>query len=535
MAYNSTNNEYLVVWHGDDNTAPLVDNEFEIYGQQFAPLTVLSIDRTLATPQCAETSGILWQVTFSEAVSGVTTSNFQLVNPGGGLSGFMLTGVTPAGPEPIATWTVAANVGSGSGTLRLDLVNSSGIIPPVAVPFTSGQTYTIDLAPPVNAGPNQTVCAGSPAVTLAGTIGGSASNGTWSGGAGSFAPNNTTLNAVYTPSPGEVSAGSVTLTLTTNDPPGACGAVSDTVTIFFPDCSSILLVADTSNHRIQRFDGTTWTVIGVGTVGSGAGQFRLPEAVTLDGNDRMYVADTGNNRIQWSTDNGTTWANFAVIGSGLNQVRAPQGVALDSAGNLYVSDTGNGRVLRFAGGVPGLATVLATNGVASGQVASPRGLIVDSTFRLFVCDTGNSRVLRIANANTTVSGTSGVAIATAGSALNKVNAPQGITIDGNGDLYVADTGNNRILKWRNANPTVAGSSAMALTGSGLGQVSAAEGVTVTQFVAGPYVGGPMLIVGDTGNNRIEGRFIPTGSWTLIGAPNGLGTGVGQFRAPSKIR
>lgn len=295
-----------------------------------------------------------------------------------------------------------------------------------------------------------------------------------------------------------------------------------------------LMVADTTNHRIQAFDGTVWSVIGVGTVGSGPGQFRLPEAVTFSPDGQtIYVADTGNNRVQFSTDAGTSWGDLATNGTATNQVKAPQGVALDSDGNLYVSDTGNGRVLRFDGGLPGLATILASNGIGSGQVRSPRGLIVDSAFRLFVTDQLNSRVLRIANASTVLTSTSGVAIATLGTALNKVNAPQGITIDSLGDVYVADTGNNRILRWRNANPN--NSSTMALSGSLLGQVNQAEGVTVTQFSMGPSAGGPMLIVGDTGNNRIEGRFIPTGGWQLIGAPNGIGTGIGQFRAPSKIQ
>jgi sugar lactone lactonase YvrE len=281
------------------------------------------------------------------------------------------------------------------------------------------------------------------------------------------------------------------------------------------------------------FDGVSWAVIGIGTVGSGGGQFRLPEAVTFDEEGRIYVADTGNNRIQWSTDSGASWANFATIGSGFNQVRAPQGLALDSAGNLYVSDTGNGRVMRFNGGIPGTGVVIASNGTASGQVGSPRGLTIDSTFRLFVTDESNSRILRILNANTTVSATSGAMIATLGTALNKVKNPQGIAIDGSGTLYVADTGNSRILRWINANPN--NSTTLALTGSALGQVNQPEGVTITQFVTGPLAGSPLLVVGDTSNNRIQGRFLPTGSWTLAGTPNGLGTGVGQFRAPSKIR
>lgn len=83
----------------------------------------------------------------------------------------------------------------------------------------------------VDAGADQVVCATTPNVTLAGIRGGSATSGTWSGGLGTFAPNATTLTAVYTPSAAEIAAGTVTLTLTSNDPDGPCNAVTDQVTI----------------------------------------------------------------------------------------------------------------------------------------------------------------------------------------------------------------------------------------------------------------------------------------------------------------
>lgn len=295
-----------------------------------------------------------------------------------------------------------------------------------------------------------------------------------------------------------------------------------------------LMVADTLNNRVQKFDGTSWSVVGAGTVGTGTGQFRAPEAVTfsLDG-QRIYVADTGNQRLQWSTDGGLNWSIFATIGTSRSQVKAPQGLALDQDGNLYVSDTGNGRVLRFDGGLPGLGTVIASNGLGSGQVRSPRGLAVTPTFQLFITDELASRVLRIEDANTVLTATTGVAIATSGVGLNKVKNPQGIALDGDGTIYVADTGNSRVLRWMNGNPT--NCSSLALIGSLLGQVKGPESVTISQFFTGPYAGGPFLSVSDTLNHRIQGRLIPTGSWALVGFPNNLGTGIGSFRSPSKIR
>jgi gliding motility-associated-like protein len=83
-----------------------------------------------------------------------------------------------------------------------------------------------------NAGSSQSVCSGT-SLTLAGAVGGSATGGTWSGGAGIYTPNNSALNAVYTPSAAEFAAGTVTLTLTSDDPTGPCAFASSNVTFFF--------------------------------------------------------------------------------------------------------------------------------------------------------------------------------------------------------------------------------------------------------------------------------------------------------------
>ncbi len=99
--------------------------------------------------------------------------------------------------------------------------------------LTKSHVIYVNSLPTVIAGTDQDICTNS-SITLAGTIGGSAIAGTWSGGTGEFNPNNTSLNAVYTPSATEISFGSVTLTLTTNDPGGpfiGCSAASDQITI----------------------------------------------------------------------------------------------------------------------------------------------------------------------------------------------------------------------------------------------------------------------------------------------------------------
>ena len=89
---------------------------------------------------------------------------------------------------------------------------------------------TITPAPVVNAGVDQNVCQTSPNTILNGSVSGGSTTGQWSGGAGAYDPNNTTLNATYTPTAGEITAGTVTLTLTSTAN-GTCIAVSDNMVI----------------------------------------------------------------------------------------------------------------------------------------------------------------------------------------------------------------------------------------------------------------------------------------------------------------
>ena len=102
-----------------------------------------SITRTDANPTALPQ--VAWTVTFSKPVGGLTKQNFEIVSSG--LNQPKLIQVSPSGGSPSATWTVTASTGSGTGTLRLDLVNATGItdavnLAPTGIPLT-GQTYTV--------------------------------------------------------------------------------------------------------------------------------------------------------------------------------------------------------------------------------------------------------------------------------------------------------------------------------------------------------------------------------------------------------
>lgn len=117
----------------------------------------------------------------------------------------------------------------GTVALTLTAVDPTGICPNV----TDQVLITIDQAPVISAGLGQTICSNG-TVTLGGTLGGVASNPTWSvtaGGAAGTFDNVNSLNAIYTPSTANITNGFVTLTLTTSDPAGPCTAVSSNVSI----------------------------------------------------------------------------------------------------------------------------------------------------------------------------------------------------------------------------------------------------------------------------------------------------------------
>lgn len=173
----------------------------------------------------------------------------------------------------------AADKTAGSVTLKITTNDPPGTC------VAAFDTMLVTIAPvaTANAGVDQTVCSAAPAVTLAGVVGGSATSGTWSGGAGTFTPSNTALNAVYTPTAGEIAAGpgtKVTLTLTTDDPSGACNAKTDQMQITINQAavanagvdqticsgSTVSLVGTRSGNPAPN--SSTWSTSGTGSFSS---------------------------------------------------------------------------------------------------------------------------------------------------------------------------------------------------------------------------------------------------------------------------
>ncbi len=191
-------------------------------------------------------------------------------------------------------------------------------------------------------------------------------------------------------------------------------------------------------------------------------QFNSPGGVTMDTSGNIYIADTGDNTIRKIAANGavSTFAGSpgisgSVDGNGTNALfNAPQGIAVDGSGNVYVSDTGNDTIRRItsAGAVNTLAGLAGTAGSANGLGTNaafyePEGIAVDTQSNVFVADTWNHTIREV---NST-----GMVMTIAGTAGNfgSVNAngtsasfyePGAVAVDGSDDVFVADTGNNLI-------------------------------------------------------------------------------------------
>jgi len=224
------------------------------------------------------------------------------------------------------------------------------------------------------------------------------------------------------------------------------------------DSAGNMYVADTNNHRIIKLEsGATEGVVVAGGHGNGnlSNQLNYPAAISFDSNGDLYVADTRNDRIvKWASGatEGVIVAGGNGTGSGLNQLNAPTGICLDSANNLYIADRYNNRVMKWAPDAnittdSGVVFAGESSGPAFDQLNHPFSVSLDSTGNLYIADSGNHRIVKW------VSGTTeGVLVLVAGGngtgdAWNQLNTPFGLILDSEDNLYVADRLNHRVQKF----------------------------------------------------------------------------------------
>ena len=311
------------------------------------------------------------------------------------------------------------------------------------------------------------------------------------------------------------------------------------------DPAGNLYIADTSNHRLRKVDtnGIISTVAGNGSYGcSGDGGpavsagLNSPYGITIDPAGSLYIADTLNSRIRKVDTNGiisTVAGNgaYGYSGDGGPAVSAmigyASGIAVDPVGNLYIAAfnhirkvDASGIITRVAGGNGGYS--------GDGQPAasiwvnlnSPHGIALDSAGNLYIADTYNNRIRKIDTTGiiTTVAGNgtgpwTGGYSGDGGPAFSaSLYWPQDVTVDPAGNLYIADVLNYRIR--RISAPVYSGGGDVVFSDdSGLGYVMESAGIHKSTIDL--HTGIALKTFGYDGSNRLISIADPSGNTTTI--------------------
>ena len=304
------------------------------------------------------------------------------------------------------------------------------------------------------------------------------------------------------------------------------------------DGAGNLYFADNQNNRIRKVtpDGTITTAAGNGTQGyngdniaATSAELYYPQSIAVDGVGDLYIVDSGNKRIRKVTPGGTitTVAGNGAEGYNGDNIAAtsaelwcPEGVAVDGAGSLYIADLCNQRIRKVT--LDGIITTVAGNGyhngyanvggysgdggpAASAELNDPIGVAVDGSGNLYIADQGNNRIRKVTPGGTITSvagtGTAGYNGDNIAATNAELSYPQSVAVDGSGNLYIADYDNNRIRKVApdGTITTVAGNGTYGYNGDNIAATSA--GINGSIAVAVDGVGN--LYIADYTNQRIR--------------------------------
>ncbi|MGC2638710.1 MAG: hypothetical protein WA294_16120 [Acidobacteriaceae bacterium] len=296
--------------------------------------------------------------------------------------------------------------------------------------------------------------------------------------------------------------------------------------------SGAVYITDLNNDRVLKETPSGGSYIQSTVADAANNGITFPDAVAVDGNGDLYIADARIGRVLKETPSGGSYIQSTVADAANNGVNQPQGVAVDGSGDVYIANSGDGRVLmETPSGAAGY-----TQSVVVGGLNDPDSVAVDSSGNVYIADFYTSEVLKetpsagtytqstvgsglnepyavaadwngnlyISNIGTNSTGFSSVVKETllggsyiqsilADSASNGLNTPWGIAVDGSGNVYLSDSGNNRVLKEDLAAPP---SLTFAPTPNGSTSSDSPQTVTLTNNGNAPL----SFPVPDAGNN-----------------------------------
>ncbi len=287
------------------------------------------------------------------------------------------------------------------------------------------------------------------------------------------------------------------------------------------DTSGNLFIADSASNTVREVTASTGII-----KNAPASSFNHPAAVTLDPSGNLYVLDQASvRRISPSTGSTAMVAGSALGHPGYAgdrgpatsaQLNRPSGIAFDQAGNLYIADTENNRIREVAAST-GVITTIAGDGNAGysgdgglatlAQVSHPAAVAADGKGNIYIADSGNAAIRKVdahTGVITTVAGTGIIGFSgdNAAATSARLNDPQGVSVDPTGNLFIADTSNQRVREvaaHTGIISTIAGDGNPGYSGNG-GPSSRAE-------LNNPYAvaidGSGNLYIADSGNGAVR--------------------------------
>lgn len=267
--------------------------------------------------------------------------------------------------------------------------------------------------------------------------------------------------------------------------------------------------APLATGAITGIGGGAALTVDPGTVAPLGGGYTAPKSIAMDSAGDLFIADAGANTL-WEIAAGSSTAT--ALATGFN---APKGVAVDGAGNVYVADTGNNQIVEIPvvnGALSATAqtTLISSSATLAGaSLNAPEGIAVDGKGNLYLADSGNKRVVDLPYV-----GSWNPSLAqTLGSGMSQ---PSAVTVDANGNVYVADAGNGNVYEL--SAPLSAGV-----------QVTVASGYSNPSSLVADASGS--LFVVDQGNQKVwripavSGALTPSSAINVTGQLGASGTPV----------
>lgn len=254
----------------------------------------------------------------------------------------------------------------------------------------------------------------------------------------------------------------------------AINAQLNSCTAVAVDGAGNVYIADRGNNVVRRVNaaGVISTFAGTGSAGfSGNGgsataaMLNMPSSVATDAAGNVYISDMGNNRVRKVNPlgiissyagNGTAAYSGDADSAHLASINGPEGLAVDASGNLLIADAGNHVIRRVT--ASGIISTVAGSGLIgnsgdggsalAARLYSPSGVATDVSGNIYIADVVNNKVRKVSSTGiiTTFAGTGAAGNTGNGSAASSATLrfPSGVSVDGSGNVYIADQGNYNI-------------------------------------------------------------------------------------------